>query len=61
MLATSSTEVEFHLSVTCGKIAKYLCHVLRVLDVLQPGLTHLFIDNVAALHVINEKHPTLRA
>ena len=57
VIATRLTEAEFHLSVTCGKIAKYLRHALTALDAL-PGLTHLFIDNVAALHMINEKHPT---
>ena len=58
VVATSSTEAEFHLSVTCGKIAKCLCCVLTALDTLRPGLTHLFIDNVASLHMINEKCPT---
>ena len=61
MVATSLTEAEFYSSVTCGKIAKCLCCVLTALDALCPGPTHLFIDNVAALHMINEKHPTPHA
>ena len=61
VVATSSTEAEFYSSVTCGKIAKYLRYVLTALDALRPGPTRLFIDNMAALHMINEKRPTPRA
>ena len=61
VVATSLTEAEFYSSVTCGKIAKYLCYVLTALDALRPGPTRLFIDNIAALHMINEKRPTPRA
>ena len=47
--------------MTCGKIAKYLRYVLTALDALRPGPTRLFIDNMAALHMINEKCPTPHA
>ena len=58
VVATSLTEAEFYLSVTSGKIAKYLHCILAALDALQPDPMCLFIDNMTAFHVINEKHPT---
>ncbi len=61
VVATSSTEAEFYASVSCAKIVKYLRYVLTALDALRPGPTRLFIDNMAALHMINEKRPTPRA
>lgn len=61
VVATSSTEAEFYSAVTCGKIVKYLRYVLQGLDMLRPGPTRMFIDNIAALHMINEKRPTPRA
>lgn len=61
IVATSSTEAEFYAAVTCAKIAKYLRYVLQELDALAPGPTELFIDNRAALDMINESRPTPRA
>ena len=59
--ATSSTEAEFYAAVTCAKIAKYLRYVLLELNALSPGPTELFIDNQAALAMVNESRPTPRA
>lgn len=60
-IATSSTEAEFYAAVTCAKVAKYLPYVLQELDAIQSGPTKLFIDNVAALQMINKNRPTLSA
>ena len=59
--ATSSTEAEFYAAVTCAKMAKYLRYVLMELNALAPGPTELFIDNQAALAMVNESRPTPRA
>ena len=59
--ATSSTEAEFYAAVTCAKMAKYLRYVLMELNALSPGATELFVDNQAALNMINESRPTPRA
>ncbi len=61
IVATSSTEAEFYSAVTTGKIVKYLRYVLQELDALRPGPTRMLIDNLAALHMINENRPTPRA
>lgn len=61
IVATSSTEAEFYAAVTCAKIVKYLRYVLQELEALAPGPTELFIDNRAALDMINESRPTPRA
>ena len=61
VVATSSTEAEFYAAVVCAKIAKYLRYVLQELHALAPGPTELFIDNRAALDMINESRPTPRA
>ena len=61
IVATSSTEAEFYAAVTCAKIAKYLRYVLTELNAIAPGPTKLFIDNMAALMMINESRPTPRA
>ncbi len=61
IVATSSTEAEFYAAVTMAKLVKYLCYILKELDSLRPGPTRLLIDNVAALHMINEDRPTPRA
>ena len=59
--ATSSTEAEFYAAVTCAKAAKYLRYVLQELDALRPGPTPLYVDNQAAIAMINESRPTPRA
>jgi len=61
LVATSSTEAEFYSAVTCGKIIKYLRYVLQTFDAIRPGPSRMFIDNLAALHMINERRPTPRA
>ena len=61
IVATSSTEAEFYAGVTCAKAAKYLRYVLQELDALREGPTPLYIDNEAAIAMINENRPTTRA
>ena len=61
VVATSSTEAEFLSAVTCAKIVKYLRYVLKELDLLQKDPTTIYIDNEAALNMINERRPTPRA
>ena len=61
LVATSSTEAEFYAAVVCAKIVKYLRYVFFELDALRPGPTTMFIDNQAALNMINERRPTPRA
>ena len=59
--ATSSAEAEFCAAVITAKIAKYLRCVLSELDAMVEGPSHLYIDNKAALAMINESRPTPRA
>ncbi len=59
--ATSSTEAEFYAAVSCAKMVKYLRHVLSELEALPPGPSSLYVDNQAALHMVNESRPTPRA
>ena len=61
LVATSSTEAEFCAAVTCAKAVKCLRCVLMELNALGPGPSKLFIDNVAALQMINKNRPTPRA
>ena len=61
LVATSSTEAEFYAAVTCAKVAKYLKYVLQELDAIRSGPIPLYIDNQAALAMINESRPTPRA
>ena len=61
LVATSSTEAEFYAAVACAKVVKYLRYILQELDALRPGPSSLFIDNEAALAMINEFRPTPRA
>ena len=61
VVATSSTEAEFYAAVTCAKAVKYLRYVLQELDALRPGATPLYVDNQAAIAMINESRPTPRA
>ena len=61
VVATSSTEAEFYAAVTCAKAAKYLRSVLQQLEAIRPGATPLFVDNQAAIAMVNESRPTPRA
>ena len=60
-VATSSTEAEFIGAVHAAKIAKYLRSVLQELGFEQDGATPLYVDNQAAIAMINEGHPTPRS
>ena len=59
--ATSSTEAEFYAGVLTGKILKYLRYVMSELDAMRPGPSPMYIDNQAAMAMINESRPTPRA
>ena len=59
--ATSSTEAEFYAAVTAAKLVKYLRYVVQQLDAMRPGPSPMYIDNQAALAMINESRPTTRA
>jgi hypothetical protein len=61
LTATSSTEAEFYAAVTTAKVVKYLRYVLQELKASRPGPSPLYIDNSAALAMINESRPTPRA
>jgi hypothetical protein len=61
VLATSSTEAEFIAAVHAAKTAKYLRAVLYELGYGQTEPTILHIDNLAAVHMINDNRPTPRA
>jgi len=60
-VATSSTEAEFIGGVSAGKVAKYLRSVLQDLNIPQDGPTPLYMDNQAAIAMINENKPTERS
>jgi hypothetical protein len=60
-VATSSTEAEFIASVHAAKIAKYLRFVLEELGFAQKDPTPLYVDNLAAIPMINENKPTPRS
>ena len=60
-VATSSTEAEFIGAVHAAKIAKYLRSVLHELGFEQDGATPLYVDNQAAIAMINEGRPTPRS
>ena len=58
-MATSSTEAEFYVLVNCAKLVKYFQFVLtELLDMQFNEPTKIFMDNVAAIHIINENKPT---
>ena len=59
-VATSSTEAEFYAAVHAAKTALYLRSVLRELGLEQQEATPLHIDNLAAVHTINDERPTER-
>jgi hypothetical protein len=58
--ATSSTEAEFYAGVTCAKLVRYLRMVLKDLGCLREGPSRCFTDNLAAVHIVNERKPTPR-
>ena len=58
LAATSSAEAEFCAAAFCAKQVKCFRHILQELEAPAPGPSTLHIDNEAALHVINERHPT---
>jgi len=59
--ATSSTEAEFIAAVHAAKTAKYLRSVLSELGYLPLVPTVLHIGNQAAVAMINDRRPTVRA
>ena len=61
IVATSSTEAEFIAAVLVAKMIKYLRSVLMELGYLLKEPTRLFIDNKAAIAMINESKPTPRS
>lgn len=60
-VATSSTEAEFTAGVSGAKVAKYLRSVLSELGYAQEEPTPLYMDNQAAIAMINERKPTTRS
>ena len=60
-VATSSTEAEFIASVHTAKTAKYLQSVLGELGFAEKKPTQIYIDNSAAIDMINENKPTQRS
>jgi len=61
VVSTSSTEAEFYSAVTCAKLLLYLRYIMQELDAIRPGPSPMYIDNEAAIHMINERRPTPRA
>ena len=61
VVATSSTEAEFIAAVICAKTVKYLRTILHDLGFSPKHPTCIYIDNLAALYMINESRPTPRA
>jgi hypothetical protein len=51
------TVAEFSAAVSAVKIIKYLCYVLQEIELMEPELM-LYIDNQAAMHMINDTKPT---
>ena len=60
-VSTSSTEAEFIAAVHAAKTAKYLRSILQELNVPCLCPTKLYIDNQAAIAMINENKPTPRS
>ena len=58
--ATSSTEAEFYAGVVCAKMTRYFRHILSELGLLLPGPTLVYTDNLANVHIVNERRPTPR-
>ena len=61
LAVTSSTEAEFCAAVLCAKLVKHFQCILQELGALAAGPSSLFIDNEAALNMVNERRPTPRA
>jgi hypothetical protein len=61
VVATSSTEAEFVAAVSAAKVAKYLRSVLAELGFAQSKSTPLYVDNEAAIAMVNERKPTPRS
>jgi hypothetical protein len=61
VVATSSTEAEFVAAVSAAKVAKYLRSVLAELGFAQLKPTPLYVDNQAAIAMVNERKPTPRS
>ena len=61
LTASSSTEAEFIAAHAAAKIARYLRMLLKQLGYEQKDLTPIHIDNLPALHMINDNSsPTKR-
>ena len=60
-VATSSTEAEFIGVVDAAKVAKYLRSVLSELGIVQDQATPIYVDNKAAIAMVNENKPTTRS
>jgi hypothetical protein len=54
-------EAEFVAGVSAAKVAKYLRSILRELHCTQEQPTPLYMDNEAAIAMINERKPTTRS
>ena len=59
--STSSTEAEFIAVVTASKSIKYLRAILEQLGYAQTAATTDYVDNQAAIAMVNEDRPTPRA
>ena len=58
---SNSTEAEFIAAHTAGKLTRYLQIVLMQLGFEQKGPTHIYIDNLPTLNMINNNTaPTQR-
>jgi phage antirepressor YoqD-like protein len=57
-VATSSTKAEFVAAVSAANVTKYLRSVLHELGFGQGKLTPLYVDNQAAIAMVNERKPT---
>jgi hypothetical protein len=57
-IATSSMEAEFVAAVIAAMVAKYLWSVLHELGFGQSKPTALYVDNQAAITMVNEWKPT---
>ena len=60
-VATSLTEAEFIAAVSAAKVAKYLHSVLAELSVVQTKPMPLYMDNQAAIAMVNECWPMTRS
>jgi hypothetical protein len=58
MVVTSSTEAKFAVAIHAAKIAKYLCFILEELSFAEKDPMPLYMDNQAAIAMINENKLT---